>query len=72
MENPNEISLVEIARLEKRISAIEEMIVQLFRLYYDLAVNMAAKEYKEPPSCSQLVVSGPVSPGTGGCSCSED
>ena len=50
MESPGEGSTAEIENLKKRISTMEAMIIQLFRLYYDLAISLAEQRYKEPPN----------------------
>lgn len=46
MENLNEESLAEIEELKKRVSTMEAMIIQLFRLYYDLAINYSQERNK--------------------------
>ncbi|MDT8902560.1 hypothetical protein [Anaeroselena agilis] len=53
METPEEGNLAEIAKLEKRICTMEAMIVQLFRLYNDLALSLAEEKLKQPPGSGE-------------------
>lgn len=44
MENQNEESLAEIEELKKRVNTMEAMIIQLFRLYNELAINYSQEK----------------------------